>query len=78
MSETTAADRRHLAAYLLAHGPTHGRVLRDALGWDTARVWDAVYGPAGGWFTLASAGWALIDRGRAGVPARRAAAASRR
>ena len=61
---TTAADRRQLAAYLLDHGPTHGFVLREAMGWELGRFWDTVYGPAGGWFTLGTYGWDLTARGR--------------
>jgi hypothetical protein len=58
---TAESDRRDLADFLFCHGPTHGRALRAALGWNVSRFWDAVYGAGGGRFTITSDGWAIAE-----------------
>jgi hypothetical protein len=59
-------DRRELAAYLRQHGPMTGPAIRAALGWDSARFWDAAAGSQ--WFTFTLDGWVLKFQVREGAP----------
>ena len=54
-------DRRRIARYLDAHGPTPGDDLAAALRLSPERFWLAINFP---WFDIAGTGWTLTDRGR--------------
>jgi hypothetical protein len=60
MADTTG-DRRRIAGYLAAHGPTHGDRLAEGLGLSLNRFWPLINC---GWFDIVTGGWGLTERGR--------------
>lgn len=54
-------ERKRIAGYLAANGPTHGDRLADRLGMTLDRFWPLINCP---WFDIMTGGWGLTEKGR--------------